>query len=90
LPADENFHFFQKNADDMFGLFTFEIYFPVVVAQLLLSCFADDYPERFENWTKVRITHCSALDTVVGGYPYTLISAIAWLCLKYTLPPLLS
>ncbi|GAU94483.1 hypothetical protein RvY_06252-2 [Ramazzottius varieornatus] len=41
-----------RNRDDIFGLFTYELWFPIVLVQLILSCFADDYPERFENWTK--------------------------------------
>ncbi|XP_055333700.1 LOW QUALITY PROTEIN: multidrug resistance-associated protein 1-like [Paramacrobiotus metropolitanus] len=41
-----------QSPDDVFGLFTYEVFFPIVVIQLILSAFADNYPERFENWTK--------------------------------------
>ncbi|XP_055333699.1 multidrug resistance-associated protein 1-like [Paramacrobiotus metropolitanus] len=41
-----------QSRDDVFGLFTYEVFFPIVIVQLILSALADNYPERFENWTK--------------------------------------
>ncbi|XP_055348777.1 multidrug resistance-associated protein 1-like [Paramacrobiotus metropolitanus] len=41
-----------QSPDDVFGLFTYEVFLPIVIIQLILSALADNYPERFENWTK--------------------------------------